>query len=139
MRKLYGSHPLHLVGHVALFVLAAYAIVQIFTLGAAGNAMVWLIGAVLLHDAILWPVYSGVDGAGSRLLGPGAINYVRIPLGLSLLLLLVFSPEILGKGANAYRNASGQTYDGYLARWLVVSAALFVISAIVFIARRRRA
>lgn len=139
MRKLYGSHPLHLLGHVAVFALSAYAIVQIFTLGAAGNAMVWLIGAVLVHDAILWPLYSGADGVGRRLIGPGAINHVRVPLGLSLLLLVVFSPEILGKGANAYRNASGETYDGYVTRWLAVTAAMFALSAVIFIARRRRA
>ena len=141
MRQRYGSTPLHLLGHVAVFALAAYAIVQIFTLGAAGNAIVWLVGAVLLHDAILWPLYSGADGAGRRLLGVGgtAINYVRIPLGLSLLLLVVFAPEVLGKGAGAFRNASGDEYDGYLLRWLVVSAALFAVSAAVFIARRRRA
>lgn len=129
MRRRYGSTPWHLLGHLALFALTAYAITQIFTLGAAGNAIVWLIGAVLLHDAVLWPTYTLLLG---RL-----TNYVRVPLGLSLLLLLVFVGTISGKGANAYRNASGQTYDGYVTRWLVVSAALFVISAGVYLARRR--
>jgi hypothetical protein len=138
MRARYGAGPLHLLGHAGLFVLTAYAITQIFTLGAAGNAMVWLIGAVLLHDAILWPLYSTADRAG-RLLLRGAINYVRIPLGLSLLLGLVFVGTVAGKGANAYRNASGQTYDGYVTRWLVVSAALFVIAAIVYGVRRGKA
>ena len=130
MRKLYGSTPWHLLGHVALFVLTAYAITQIFTLGAAGNAVVWLIGAVLLHDALLWPAYTLLLGRAS--------NYVRVPLGLTLLLGLVFIGTVSGKGSNAYRNASGQTYDGYVLRWLVVSAALFVISAIVYLVRRRR-
>ena len=93
-----------------------------------GDVVVWLVGAVLLHDAVLWPLYSGADRAGRRLLGAGAINYVRVPLGLSLLLLLVFVGTVTGKGGNAYRNASGQTYDGYVTRWLIVSAALFAIS-----------
>lgn len=130
MRKQYGSTPWHLLGHLVMFVLTAYAITQIFTLGAAGNAVVWLIGAVLLHDAVLWPLYTLVLG---RL-----PNVVRIPLALSLLLGLVFIGVISGKGGNAYRNASGQTYDGYVMRWLIVSAALFAISAIVYLARRRR-
>jgi hypothetical protein len=137
MRKRYGSSPVHLVGHIAVFGLTAYAITQIFTLGAAGNAVVWLIGAVLLHDAVLWPLYSVGDAVGRRLL-VGAVNYVRIPLGLSLLLGLVFFGTISGKGGNAYRNASGQTYDGYVTRWLVVSAALFAISAAVYLVRRSR-
>ena len=129
MRRVYGSTPWHLLGHLALFVLVAYAITQIFTLGAAGNAMVWLVGAVLLHDAVLWPLYTLVLG---RL-----PNVIRVPLALSLLLGLVFIGTISGKGGNAYRNASGQTYDGYVTRWLVVSAALFVISAVVYVVRRR--
>ncbi len=130
MSKRYGAPPWHLLGHVALFVLTAYAITQIFTLGAAGNVVVWLIGAVLLHDAVLWPLYTiGLSPLS---------NYLRVPLGLSLLLGLVFIGTISGKGGNAYRNASGQTYDGYVTRWLVVSAALFVISAIVYFVRRRR-
>ena len=137
MRRRYGSTPWHLLGHIALFILAGYAIVQIFTLGAAGNAIVWLIGAILLHDAVLWPLYTSADRAGQGILR-GLTNYVRIPLGLSLLLLLVFIGTVTGKGANAYHNASGQTYDGYVLRWLVVSAALFVVSAIVYFVRRRR-
>ena len=141
MKKLYGNNPLHLVAHVGLFALTAYAIVQIFTLGAAANAIVWLIAAVLVHDAVLWPLYSGADGAGRRLLGVGGtgINYVRVPLGLSVLLLLVFSPTVLGKGAGSYARASGQEYDGYVVRWLIVSAALFVISGITYVVRRRAA
>lgn len=137
MRKRYGSTALHLLGHVALFVLAGYAITQILTLGAPGNAIIFLIGAVLLHDAVLWPLYAVADRAGQGILR-GRTNYVRIPLGLSLLLLLVFIGTISGKGANAYRNASGQTYDGYVLRWLVVSAALFAVSAVVYLVRRRR-
>lgn len=131
MRRLYGSTPWHLLGHVALFALTAYAITQIFTLGAAWNVVVWLVAAVLLHDAVLWPLYSVA-------LGPLS-NHLRVPLGLSLLLGLVFIGTVTGKGNNAYRNASGETYDGYVTRWLVVSAALFVISAVVYFVRRRLA
>ncbi|MEJ7891019.1 MAG: hypothetical protein WKF94_00065 [Solirubrobacteraceae bacterium] len=140
MKKLYGNNPLHLVAHIGLFALTAYAIVQIFTLGAAANAIVWLIAAVIVHDAVLWPLYSGADGAGRRLLGMGGtgINYVRVPLGLSLLLAIVFAPTVLNKGEGSYTRASGQEYDGYVTRWLVVSAAMFVISAIVFAVRRAR-
>lgn len=130
MSKRYGQAPWHLLGHVALFALTAYAITQIFTLGAAWDVVVWMIAAVLLHDAILWPIYSTT-------LGPLS-NHLRIPLGLSLLLGLVFIGTISGKGNNAYRNASGETYDGYVTRWLAVSAALFAISAVAYFVRRRR-
>jgi hypothetical protein len=131
MTKRYGSTAAHLVGHLALFGLTAYAVVQIFTLGAAFDVVVWLVAAVLFHDVVLWPLYSG----GALALG----NYVRIPLGLSLLLALVFAGTVTGKGGNAYRNASGVEYEGYLMRWLIVSAALFAVSAVVFAVRRRSA
>ena len=137
MRRRYGASPLHLVGNLAAVALSAYAVAQILTLGAAGNAIVWLIAAVVAHDALLWPLYSGADAAGRRLL-QGRINYVRVPAGLSLLLALVFVGTVSGNGANAYRNASGQTYDGYLTRWLAVSATLFAISGAVYLARRSR-
>ncbi len=76
---------------------------------------------------LLWPLYT---------LALGRLpNVIRVPLGLSLLLGLVFIGTISGKGGNAYRNASGQTYDGYVARWLIVCAALFVISAVVYFVR----
>lgn len=136
MRKLYGSSPLHLAGHVLLFALAAYAVIQFFVLDAAVKVVIWLVAAVLLHDAVLWPIYSGADGLGRRVLG-GAVNYVRVPLGLSLLLGLVFVGTVSGKGGSTYSSASGQAYDGYVLRWLVVSAALFAISAVVYLARRR--
>ncbi len=129
MRRLYGSTPWHLLGHLALFALAAYAVIQIFTLDAAASVVVWMIAAVLLHDAVLWPAYTLLLGRAS--------NYIRVPLGLFLLLGLVFIGTVSGKGGNAYRNASGQTYDGYLLRWLVVGAALFVVSAVVYFVRRR--
>ena len=62
---------------------------------------------------------------------------VRVPLGLSLLMLLVFWGTIRGKGAGAYRNVSGLEYEGYVGRWLLVSAALFAISGALYLLRRR--
>lgn len=135
MRRLYGSHPLHLLGHVLCFALAGYAIVQIFGIRSSGNVIVWLIGAVLLHDVVLWPIYSGADTLGQRLLGR-TINYVRIPLGLSLMLALVFVSTLLNKGEGTYTRVSGLRWDGYVTRWLVVSAALFVVSAVIYLVRR---
>lgn len=136
MRRLYGSTPLHLIGNLLCFALAGYAIVQIFGIASSGNAFVWLIGAILLHDAVLWPIYSGADTVGRRLLGR-AVNYVRIPLGLSLVLALVFVSTLLSKGEGTYTRVSGLHWDGYVTRWLVVSAALFVVSAAAYLVRGR--
>lgn len=139
MRRLYGRGPLHLLGHLALFALTGYAVLSLFdAIDAAPQALLWLLGAVILHDAILWPLYTGLDRGGQRVLG-SAINYVRIPLGLSALLALAFVSTLFGFGASTYTRASGRAWDGYVLRWLGVTVAMFAISAAVFAFRRRRA
>ena len=65
------------------------------------------------------------------------INYVRVPAGLSLLMLLVFWSTIRGRGEGAYTHVSGRTWDGYALRWLLVSAALFAGSTALYLVRRR--
>ena len=41
---------------------------------------------------------------------------------ISGLLLLVFFPAISGKGNGAFHGVSGLDYEGYLARWLLITA-----------------
>ncbi len=137
IRRLYGANPLHFVGHLLAFALIGYAAVQITGIRAASNMAVWLVGAVLLHDVVLWPLYSGADRAGSRLLG-GAVNYVRVPLGLSLLLVLVFVSTLLNKGDGTYMRVAGRGWEGYVRSWLLVTAGLFVVSGVVYLVRRSR-
>ena len=64
-------------------------------------------------------------------------NYVRVPVGLSALLLLVFFPVICGKGEAPYTRVSGVDWEGYAARWLLVSAALFAGSGALYLVRSR--
>jgi Kef-type K+ transport system membrane component KefB len=135
VRRLYGASPLHLVGHLAFLVLAAYALVQIAGIRDARYAIAWLIGAVLFHDAILWPLYSGANAVASAGLGR-LVNYVRVPIGLSLVLLLAFYPVIAEKGENTYMRVAGRDWSGYLTRWLIVTAVLFALSGALYLARR---
>lgn len=137
MRRSYGAGPLHLIGHLAFFVLAAYAIAQLAGIRSAGNALVWFVVAVALHDALLWPLYSAADLAGRRALR-SQINYVRVPVGLSLGLLAAFISTISGKGSGAYHYVSTFFYHGYLVRWLLITVGLFVVSGIVFVVQRLR-
>lgn len=136
MKRAYGATPVHLVGHLLLLLLTGYAVVQIFALDNTGKILAWLAAAVLLHDAVLWPLYTGADRAGQAL---GArVNYVRVPLGLSLLLALVFLSTVSGRGEATYSHASGRGWDGYVMRWLVASAVLFLVSGLVYAVRARR-
>ncbi|HUZ23262.1 MAG TPA: hypothetical protein VMV07_05805, partial [Streptosporangiaceae bacterium] len=71
--------------------------------------------------------------------GPPVINYLRIPVAFSLLLLVVWFPLILGLSAGTYHRASGLTAQPYLWRWLAVTGALFLASAASYAVALRRA
>jgi hypothetical protein len=57
------------------------------------------------------------------------LNYLRVPALGAGLTLLVFLPGIVKQGAGTYLAATGQTQDPFLGRWLLLTAAMFAISA----------
>lgn len=149
-RRLYGAHPLHLLGLVASFALTAYAVT--FLLGARGvdRIAIWFVCAVIAHDLVLFPLYALADRLLTTVLGPRAArgpgrgpvlatNYVRLPAMASGLLLLIFFPAILRMGESTYLHKSGLTEgDTYLHRWLLLTVGFFVVSAVCFAVRRTR-
>jgi hypothetical protein len=157
--RVYGSHPLHLLTMIAGFALLAYVVATVkpVTLWNAGvwwqSIIVWFAAAVVAHDLVLFPAYACLD----RLLSRGraapaparahlhvpVLNYLRVPALGAGLTLLVFLPGIMTQGAATYRAATGQTQEPFLGRWLLLTAAMFAISAASYAARlalvRRRA
>ena len=136
MRRLYGSSPLHLLAHAVVLPLAAFAILQLVGVRSADNIALWFAGAVILFDFLLFPASLAADRAIQHA-APRAINHVRVPAGLSALLLLVYFPLILGRSAGTFEGVSGLELEGYAARWLLVTAGLFLISAVAYAIRRR--
>ncbi len=132
--------PLQLLLLASSFALAAYAGLRLFAEDWFGVAL-WFVGAALLHDLVLLPLYATLDRALVR--GAGRhrdrVAYVRVPAALSLLLLLVWFPLISGQVAGRYASATGLPSDGFLTRWLLLTAALFGGSAVLFVLRLRRA
>lgn len=127
----YGARPVHLLAMAGCFALAAYAAVQLLagrTLAVAG----WFVGAALVHDLLLVPLYSTADIAARRALrrsGPTPyLNHLRVPVFLSGLLLLVWYPLILDL-SQPYRGDTALTEGVFLGRWLLITAALFAGSA----------
>ena len=51
------------------------------------------------------------------------------------LLFLIFFPGILQQGAATYADATGQTQDPFLERWLLLSAGIFTFSAVAYAVR----
>jgi len=121
--------------HLILLPIAGWALLTLLDFRAADNVVVWLVAAVILHDLVLLPAYSGLDRLARHAVGD-AVNYIRVPGGLSLLLLLVFWSTIRGKGDGAFHYVSGLHYDGYAQRWLLVSAGMFAVSGALYLARR---
>ncbi|MCK1797771.1 hypothetical protein MTQ01_17400 [Streptomyces sp. XM4193] len=123
------------------FTLSAYVGIRLLADDWLG-VVLWIVGAALLHDLVLLPLYSAADRA--LLATAGALGerdlavYVRVPAALSLLLLLVWFPTISGRTEDAYRAASGLSSDRFLTNWLLVTAALFGASALVLAASALR-
>ncbi|OBH58180.1 hypothetical protein [Mycobacterium sp. E2479] len=153
--RIYGSHPLHLLTMLAGFALLGYviAVMRPVTLWNPHvwwqSIIVWFAAAIVAHDLVLFPVYACVD----RLLSRGrarrppdraepdvpALNYLRVPALGAGLTLLVFLPGIVKQGGATYRAATGQTQDPFLGRWLLLTAAMFAISAAAYVAARAMA
>jgi hypothetical protein len=126
--------------YLLLLPLCVWGLLQAFSVSspkAAWGIAVWLVAAAVLHDLLLLPLYSGLDLAARRIVPGPRVNYVRIPAGLSLLMLLVFWGTIGRRGEGAYHAVSGRSYDGYALRWLLVTAALFIGSGLLYLVRRR--
>jgi hypothetical protein len=147
--RAYGAGPLHLLTLLAGFGIAGYAVTHLVHTSTATRILVWFLAAVVGHDLILFPLYALADrslSAALRALWPrnlakasvAPLNYLRIPALGSGLLLLVFLPGIIRQGQPTYHAATGQTQQPFLARWLLLTAAMFTLSAILYAARLRR-
>lgn len=142
-RRRYGASPLHLLLTLACFALALYAGIRLLKGDTMGVA-IWFVGAALLHDLFLLPAYSLTDRAarflfrgrataGERAPRPG-VNHLRVPAFVSGVLFLVWWPLILQKGGH-YATYTALSPDGFLAHWLLITAALFTASAVILIVR----
>ncbi|KUN24144.1 hypothetical protein AQJ23_21425 [Streptomyces antibioticus] len=142
MRKVVVGSPLQILLLACSFALAAYAGVRLLADDWFGVAL-WLVGAALLHDLVLLPVYAVADRVVVRGLGAAGRRewamYVRVPAALSGLLLLVWFPLISGMVDRRYRSATALSPDGFLGRWLLITAVLFGGSALLLAVRVRRA
>jgi hypothetical protein len=140
LRPALGS-PFQILLLACSFALAGYAGVRLFAGDWPGVAL-WLVGAALLHDLVLLPLYAVADRAVTRALGAVGRRertmYVRVPAALSGLLLLVWFPLISGMVDRRYRLATGQSAHGYLGRWLLISAVLFAGSGLLLAVREVR-
>jgi hypothetical protein len=148
----YGAHPLHLLALLGCFALAGYAALLTARANSSWPLMlVWFVGAIIAHDLVLFPLYaladrslrSGAAALAARLDTradlPSPLNYMRVPLLGCALTFLVFFPGIVREGASSYRDATGQTQEPFLGRWLLLCAGMLGLSAVSYALRAGRA
>ncbi|MFF3456874.1 hypothetical protein ACFYXH_21570 [Streptomyces sp. NPDC002730] len=146
-RARYGASPLHLLLVLCSFALAGYAGIRLLDGEEPWMVVVWFVGAALLHDLVFLPLYTLTDRAALTVLGRrrepaaegnppmwGWTNYVRVPVYLSGVLLLTYFPLILGQVDN-FTAYTGLPDDVFLGRWLLITAVLFGLSALLLLAR----
>jgi hypothetical protein len=140
-RQWYGSSPLHLVAMAGSFALAWYAGSRLLSeSSSAVRVLIWIAGAAVVHDLVLFPLYSTADRALQTILPkrparrPAYINYLRFPAALSAVLFVVWLPLILNLVA-AYPTTTALDESVFLPRWILVTAALFTASALVLAVR----
>lgn len=149
--RVYGSRPLHLLILITGFALFGYVVATIKPVTLWNphvwwqSIIVWFAATIVAHDLVLFPVYAGLDRLLSRICATPrrvrrsprvpVLNYLRVPALAAGLTLLVFLPGIVQQGASTYRAATGQTQEPFLGRWLLLTAAMFAVSAGIYAVR----
>jgi hypothetical protein len=139
----YGANPLHLLAMLGCFALAGYAAARLVPANAIG-VPVWFAAAVIGPDLVLMPLYTLADRSAmavlrhrpARLPAVPMINYVRVPVVLSGLLLLIWFPLIF-RLPSPYHATTTLSANPYLMHWLAVSGVLFLLSALALALRLR--
>lgn len=146
-RRLYGANPLHLLAVIGCFALSGYVVSLLWEDPTWPALLIWFVGAVIAHDLVLYPLYALADqpvvlsrwarrryGRGRPVLVP-AINHVRVPVLGSAVLGLIYLPTITRHGEDAFRFTAGLGMEGIFENWLLITAALFLGSAVIYAAR----
>jgi len=130
---------------VALIGLGGWVLTETVSPTRYGGLLVWLIGAVIAHDAVIAPVVAGIAlivGRTGRRISPTVLAILQVGIVLGVVLSLVVVPEIISK-ARGTKNDTVLPFD-YGTRlavaWLVV-AVLTALAVVVWtvLARRREA
>lgn len=143
----YGAEPLHLVLFAGSVFITAYALARMADVGGVWAFVLLIVLLAFAHDVVFAPLYSlltRLSRGAAKPIRPRAfrllaLNHVRVPAALSAILFLLWFPLIVGLSKRQYESKTGLEPDVYAERWLLVSGALFLGSALVYVVRRRRA
>lgn len=144
-KRVYGESPLHLLGQLVAFAIAAYAFTQIIDVASTDNLslLLWFVAGALLHDLLFVPIYLILDLVARLGLQDHAlrrvrvINHIRFPMAISGTTFILFFPLLFGRGADTFERVAGVQRPDHFARWLLITAVVFAVSALVYAVRLR--
>jgi hypothetical protein len=142
-RRWYGANPLHLLAMLGCVLLSDYAAVRLLHVKPIGVAL-WLVGAVVGHDLVLFPLYVLADRSvmavfrhrPPKLPAVPWINYLRVPTVLSGILLLMWFPLIF-RIPSHFPRTTDLSLNPYLGHWVAITGVLYLLSAAAFALRLR--
>ncbi|MGI8870342.1 MAG: hypothetical protein ACR2F6_16215 [Mycobacteriales bacterium] len=101
--------------------------------------VIWLAGAVVIHDGILSPLILAVGAAIARFVPPGAGRFLQAALVTGALVTVIALPMIYLRGSQPRSKAIlRQNFGGNLALLLGIIAAVCLGMYAVRVARERR-
>jgi Na+/melibiose symporter-like transporter len=151
-RALYGARLPHLLVLTGCFLLAGYALSALGPDRLFGEDVwwqsitVWFMGAAIVVDFVLLPLCATANRALTAVLGhrrtsphPAPrvplVNYIRVPVLASGLLLVLFLPGIIEQGARTHLAATGHTHAPFLERWLWLTLLFCCLSVLAYAVR----
>lgn len=151
-RQIYGTRPRHLLVLLGCFLLAGYALLVVgpdYLLDSDvwwQSPAVWFLGGAIFVDLVLFPLCAAADRAlnavlraeptpRSRGLRVPIVNYIRVPVLASGLLLLLFFPGIVEQGKGSHLAATGHTQEAFLGRWLWLTVLFCCLSVLAYAIR----
>jgi hypothetical protein len=138
--RLYGSNRLHALLLLGCFAFVGYVASRVLQVSHPGWIAIWLAGAIIAHDLVLFPAYTAIDRLlsdrhrrpPSSTTGVSWKNHVRVPAVICGILLLITFPLVLRLSNATYVEATGLNTSVYLGRWLLVSVCVFGASGLVY-------
>ncbi|WP_166822393.1 hypothetical protein [Brevibacterium limosum] len=151
-RAIYGARLPHLLVLTGCFLLAGCALSALGPDRLFGadvwwqSIAVWFVGAAIVVDLILLPLCAAANRGliavlGSRRAVPHPtprvplVNYIRVPVLASGLLLVLFLPGIIEQGARTHLAATGHTHAPFLERWLWLTLLFCCLSVLAYAVR----
>lgn len=148
-RHIYGARAPHLLVLTGCFLLAGYALLVVgpdylFDSDVWWQSpAVWFLGGAIVVDLVLLPLCAAADRALNailraertprrRRLRVPVVNYIRVPVLASGLLLLLFFPGIIEQGKGSHLAATGHTQDPFFGRWLWLTVLVCCLSALTY-------